>query len=58
MDTFIHYGMAAAHFAMEDSGVAVTDGNRDGFASVVGSGIGGLPLIEETQKRSVKLDWD
>ncbi len=54
MDTFIHYAMAAAHFAMEDSGVEVTDENRDRFAVVVGSGIGGLPLIEETQKKFVE----
>ena len=54
MDTFIHYGMAAAHFAMEDAGIPVTDGNRERFACVVGSGIGGLPLIEETQKRYVE----
>ena len=51
MDTFIHYAMAAAQFAMEDSGVRVTDENRERFAAVVGSGIGGLPLIEETQRR-------
>ena len=54
MDTFIHYAMAAAHFAMEDSGVPVTDENRERFAVVVGSGIGGLPLIEETQKKFVE----
>ena len=51
MDTFIHYAMAAAHFAMEDSGFQVTDANRERFAVVVGSGIGGLPLIEETARR-------
>ena len=54
MDTFIHFAMGAAHFAMEDSGVAVTDENRERFAVVVGSGIGGLPLIEETQKKFVE----
>ena len=50
MDTFIHYAMGAAHFAMEDSGLPVTDGNRERIAVVIGSGIGGLPLIEATQK--------
>jgi 3-oxoacyl-[acyl-carrier-protein] synthase II len=50
MDTFIHYAMAAAHFAMEDSGLPVTDENRERIAVVIGSGIGGLPIIEETQK--------
>src|SRR5215813_3913085 len=54
MDTFIHYAMGAAHLAMEDSGVSVTDENRERFAVVVGSGIGGLPIIEDTQKRYVE----
>ena len=50
MDTFIHYAMAAAQFAMEDSGLPVSDENRERIAVVIGSGIGGLPIIEETQK--------
>jgi 3-oxoacyl-[acyl-carrier-protein] synthase II len=50
MDTFIHYAMAAAQFAMNDSGLFVDDGNRERIAVVIGSGIGGLPIIEETQK--------
>jgi 3-oxoacyl-[acyl-carrier-protein] synthase II len=50
MDTFIHYAMAAAKFAMEDSGLPVGDHNRERIAVVIGSGIGGLPIIEETQK--------
>ena len=54
MDTFIHYALAAARFAMEDSGVPVTDANRERFAVVVGSGIGGLPIIEETQRKFVE----
>ncbi len=54
MDTFIHYAMGAAHLAMEDSGVPVTDENRERFAVVVGSGIGGLPLIEETQRKFIE----
>jgi 3-oxoacyl-[acyl-carrier-protein] synthase II len=54
MDTFIHYSMGAAHFAMEDSGLPVTDENRERIAVVVGSGIGGLPLIERTQKEFVE----
>jgi 3-oxoacyl-[acyl-carrier-protein] synthase II len=54
MDTFIHYAMGAAQFAMEDSGLPVTDANRERIAVVVGSGIGGLPLIEETQRRWVE----
>jgi 3-oxoacyl-[acyl-carrier-protein] synthase II len=50
MDTFIHYAMAAAKFAMDDSGLPVGDENRERIAVVIGSGIGGLPIIEETQK--------
>jgi 3-oxoacyl-[acyl-carrier-protein] synthase II len=54
MDTFIHYAMGAAHFAMEDSGLPVHDGNRDRVAVVIGSGIGGLPLIEKTSRAFVE----
>jgi 3-oxoacyl-[acyl-carrier-protein] synthase II len=54
MDTFIHYAMGAAHFAMEDSGLTVTDENRERIAVVVGSGIGGLPVIEKTQREYVE----
>src|SRR5215471_16931801 len=54
MDTFIHYAMGAAHFAMEDSGLPVTDENRGRIAVVVGSGIGGLPIIEDTQRKYVE----
>jgi len=45
-DTFIHYALAAARFALEDSGLAIDDANRDRVGVVIGSGIGGLPLIE------------
>ncbi|MEN3366049.1 MAG: 3-oxoacyl-[acyl-carrier-protein] synthase [Burkholderiales bacterium] len=48
MDTFIHYGMAAGMQAMQDSGLTVSDENADRIGVIVGSGIGGLPLIEET----------
>jgi 3-oxoacyl-[acyl-carrier-protein] synthase II len=54
MDTFIHYAMGAAHFAMEDSGLPVHDGNRERIAVVIGSGIGGLPLIEKTSRAFVE----
>ncbi|HWU98586.1 MAG TPA: beta-ketoacyl-ACP synthase II [Oxalicibacterium sp.] len=48
MDTFIHYGVAAGMQAMQDSGLVVTDENADRIGVIVGSGIGGLPLIEDT----------
>ena len=48
MDTFIHYGMAAGMQAMQDSGLEVTEANAERIGVLVGSGIGGLPLIEQT----------
>lgn len=48
MDTFIHYGMAAGMQAMQDSGITVTEQNAERIGVIVGSGIGGLPMIEET----------
>jgi 3-oxoacyl-[acyl-carrier-protein] synthase II len=48
MDTFIHYGMAAGIQAMQDCGLTVTEENAERIGVIVGSGIGGLPLIEET----------
>ena len=50
MDTFIHYGLAAGIQAVRDAGLdqdGVADPERIGVA--IGSGIGGLPLIEETK---------
>jgi len=49
MDTFIHYGLAAGVQAWRDSGLEVTEQNAERIGVVVGSGIGGLPRIEETQ---------
>ena len=49
MDSFIHFGMAAGMQAMRDCGVVVTEENADRIGVIVGSGIGGLPLIEETK---------
>lgn len=53
MDTFIHYGIAAAQQAVADAGLPTGDALDEELATrigcVVGSGIGGLPLIENTQ---------
>lgn len=46
MDTFIHYGIAAAKEAITDAGLEVTDENADRIGVAIGSGIGGLPGIE------------
>ena len=52
MDRFIHYGIAAAAQAIQDSGLATGEALGEEEACrigvVIGSGIGGLPLIEET----------
>jgi 3-oxoacyl-[acyl-carrier-protein] synthase II len=52
MDRFIHYGIAAAAQAIQDSGLATGDALDEEEACrigvVIGSGIGGLPLIEDT----------
>ncbi len=45
-DTFIHYALAATRFALEDSGLKINEANADRVGVVIGSGIGGLPLIE------------
>lgn len=47
-DTFIHYGLAAAIQAFRDANLEVTPENAERIGCVIGSGIGGLPLIEET----------
>ncbi|MFA7060153.1 MAG: beta-ketoacyl-ACP synthase II [Pedobacter sp.] len=47
MDLFIQYAMAAAHFAMEDSGLVITEENAERVGVLVGSGLGGLPAIEK-----------
>jgi 3-oxoacyl-[acyl-carrier-protein] synthase II len=46
-DTFIHYGIAAAMQAIQDSGLEVTDANSERIGIAIGSGIGGLPGIEK-----------
>ncbi len=48
MDVFIQYGMAAGIQAIRDSGIEVTEANAERIGINIGSGIGGLPLIEET----------
>jgi len=50
MDTFIHFGIAAGVQAFQDSGITVTEENAERIGVIVGSGIGGLPLIEETKE--------
>ncbi len=52
MDTFIHYGIVAAAEAVQDAGLVTGEALDEAAATrigcVIGSGIGGLPLIEDT----------
>lgn len=48
MDVFIHYGMAAGVQAIRDSGLTITPENATRIGVNIGSGIGGLPMIEDT----------
>ncbi len=50
MDPFIHYGIAAAKEAIEDSGLTVTEENAERIGVAIGSGIGGLPGIERAHE--------
>ena len=52
MDTFIHFGMAAAIQAVQDAGLpfgdALNEETAERIGCMMGSGIGGLPMIEQT----------
>ncbi len=48
MDTFIQYGLAAAIEAVKDSGIVATEENAERIGVSIGSGIGGMQNIEDT----------
>jgi len=48
MDVFIHYGLAAGMEAIKDAGIEVTEQNAERIGVNIGSGIGGLPGIEDS----------
>jgi 3-oxoacyl-[acyl-carrier-protein] synthase II len=50
VDRFIHFGLAAGIEAIADSGLKVTPQNAERVGAVIGSGIGGLLMIEDTHK--------
>jgi len=54
MDAFIHYGIGAAVQAIRDSGLEVTEANAERIGTYIGSGIGGLPGIEEGHSAFLK----
>jgi len=57
MDTFIHYGVAASMQAVRDAGLptndALTEEQAERIGVIIGSGIGGLPMIEQTHAEMV-----
>ncbi len=54
MDTFIHYGMAAGIQAVKDAGLDAHSLDSERIGVAIGSGIGGLPLIENTHDEYIK----
>ena len=54
MDLFIQYGVAAAEQAFQDSGLEVTDENAERIGVAIGSGIGGLGIIEANKDNFTK----
>ncbi|NMP31417.1 beta-ketoacyl-ACP synthase II [Thalassotalea sp. M1531] len=54
MDLFIQYGVAAGVQALKDSGLEINDTNASRVGVAVGSGIGGLGLIEENHEKMLK----
>ncbi len=48
MDRFVHFGLVAGMEAFKDSGLMVTEQNAERIGVCISSGIGGLPMIEET----------
>ena len=50
MDRFIHYAIAAAQMAYDDSDLKVTDDNCERIGVFVGTGMGGIPALEESHR--------
>jgi 3-oxoacyl-[acyl-carrier-protein] synthase II len=51
MDTFIHFGMAAGIQALRDAGLDTAQADAERIGVNIGSGIGGLPMIDDTHDR-------
>lgn len=50
MDLFIHYALAAAIMAVEDAGLKLNGLNQERVGVIVGTGMGGIPALEESHK--------
>ena len=56
-DTFVHYGLAATMDAVDDAGLGDYAGDKERVGVCIGSGIGGLPLIEDTKAMYMAGGW-
>ena len=54
IDRFLAFAVGASTMAMQDSGLVVTDDNRDDIGVLVGSGIGGLTFLAEQHRKQVE----
>ncbi|HVG24595.1 MAG TPA: beta-ketoacyl-ACP synthase II [Thermoanaerobaculia bacterium] len=53
-DTFIHYAIVAAQMAVDDAKLDTKSLDSDRLGVIIGSGIGGLPLIEEMHRKLIE----
>jgi len=53
-DTFIHYALAAAQMSVDDARLDMSQEDSDRVGVIIGSGIGGLPLIEEMHQKMLE----
>lgn len=54
VDRFIAFAVAAGTMALQDSGLVVTDENRDDIGVMIGSGIGGLTFLGEQHRKLIE----
>ncbi len=52
-DTFIHFGLAATKMALDDAGLVIDESNAERVGVNMGSGIGGLPMIEDNIREMI-----
>ena len=52
-DTFVHFGLAATKMALDDAGLAIDESNAERVGVNMGSGIGGLPMIEDNIREMI-----
>ncbi|MDI9630795.1 MAG: beta-ketoacyl-ACP synthase II [Acidobacteriota bacterium] len=57
-DSFIHFAIAASQMAVDDAGLVIDETNADDVGVVIGSGIGGFPIIERTHSVLVERGPD